>query len=349
VIILLLSCTSEVLKEQLIEYDGDGLVMAMVAFDYSVGSLAYFDLETSSITEDIASISGDPVLVYDANAIWQLNRFQYDTLRKYSPTDLRAPLKEVSLATDVGSSNPHDAEVCNENLFVSLYGTDSLAVLNPETLESKTRIALLDWADDDGIPEVSSLVQWNESVFVGLQRLDRNSDFEPQSSMVLQIDCSSYEIINHWEMGTNISLVEWDDGVALVSQKSEAEDAKIFQWDSTEESWQSIWVSDTSFSSVQLTGDRLFYSSLSSDMSYYQLHCINLANSEHIISSNLNMYVTDLWLQDTEVGWVATHWGWMELNDDQPGISKVDLHSCSVLEHWNTQLAPYSIAFVPSE
>ena len=44
----------------------------------------------------------------DGGWLWQLNRYQYDTLRKYDPENLQVPVAEVSLASDVGSSNPHD-------------------------------------------------------------------------------------------------------------------------------------------------------------------------------------------------------------------------------------------------
>ena len=34
--------------------------MATVAMDYSVGALATFDLDSQTLTENIASVSGDP-------------------------------------------------------------------------------------------------------------------------------------------------------------------------------------------------------------------------------------------------------------------------------------------------
>ena len=67
--------------------------MATVAMDYSVGALATFDLDTETLTENVSSISGDPVVVMDSGLLWQLNRYQYDTLRKYDPSNT-GPLKE---------------------------------------------------------------------------------------------------------------------------------------------------------------------------------------------------------------------------------------------------------------
>ena len=112
------------------ELGSNGIIMATVAMDYSVGALATFDTETSTLTENISSISGDPALVMDGGWLWQLNRYQYDTLRKYDPSNLQVPVAEISLAPDVGSSNPHDVAVCGDALYVSLYGSDSLPILD---------------------------------------------------------------------------------------------------------------------------------------------------------------------------------------------------------------------------
>ena len=180
---LLFACSSKNTPLTSKEVPTEGLVLANVAFDYSVGSLSHFDVTTQVMTEDITSVSGDPFVVYDEGSIWQLNRFQYDTIRKYSPTDLRIPLQEVSIAIEIGSANPHDVEVCSNALFVSLYGTDFISVLDPQNLQTVDSIDISDWADEDGIPEASSIVQWEDTIFIGLQRLDRNSGFEPLSSL----------------------------------------------------------------------------------------------------------------------------------------------------------------------
>ena len=325
------------------------LVMAMVAFDYSVGSLALFDLETETLSEDIASISGDPVVVYEQNAIWQLNRYQYDTLRKYSPTNLQFPEQEVSLASDAGSTNPHDTEVCANNLFVSLFGTTTLPVLNPDTLETINEIDISQWADGDGIPEASSLVEWNDTVFVGLARLDRNNGFSPKTSMILQFDCASFELINNWEMGTNIRLIETEDNIILVTQGDESHDPGVLSWNPDTTEWDRLWTTQTELSVVAFQENRLFYASLASDMSGYQLNCVDVENGAQTTSEPLSEYVTDLWIEDQQTGWMGTHWGWVDAGNVTPGLSRIDLATCSTSQFWPTQFAPFSIAFVPAQ
>ena len=105
----LLACTNnKPIDTTITEIENPSFVLAMVALDYSVGSLAQFDLETQTLTEDIASISGDPIVVYDDGYIWQLNRYRYDTLRKYTPDNLGVPIGEISLrSSDEESSTAH--------------------------------------------------------------------------------------------------------------------------------------------------------------------------------------------------------------------------------------------------
>ena len=49
----------------------------------------------------------------------------------------------------------------------------------------------------------------NDSLYVALQRLDRNAGFVPQTSITLEIECSSQSVVNAWEMGSNIEIFTW--------------------------------------------------------------------------------------------------------------------------------------------
>ena len=191
------------------------------------------------------------------------------------------------------------------------------------------------------------MVQWNDTLFVGLQRLDRNAGFEPLSSVVLQIDCSSFEILEDWQIGSNISMVPWDDGVALVSQQVDGQGPSIYRWHEVEEAWQKRWEAEEYLSSVRLSGDRLFYSSSSPEFSSYRLHCVDLETDEHQQSDNVQLFVTDLWLENSDTGWFSAHWGWMDVDSSQPGLYKVDLQSCSINDYFEMEMAPYSMAFIP--
>lgn len=317
------------------------LIMATVAMDYSVGALATFDLDTETLTENVSSISGDPVVVMDSGLLWQLNRYQYDTLRKYDPSNLQVPLKEVSLAPEVGSSNPHDVAVCGGNVFVSLYGVPSLPILNIDTLETIESIDLSQWSDEDDIPEASSLVVVDDQLFVGLQRLDRSDGFSPLTSVALQIDCNTNAVVNSWEMGSNIEVIEWNDGVALITQSTDTEEAGILVWENSD--WNRVWTADGNISATAYQNDTLFYSSLNTSQTEYVLHCANLSTGTHNTSEPWSEYITDLLIEDGTTGLVAAHWGWSDPSNSSPGLYRVNLDTCTVESHWPMELGPFSM------
>ena len=344
-IILFWACTTQENTSESPTYPRNAIVISSVAFDYSVGALAHFDLETHTLTENIASVSGDPVVVYDEGSIWQLNRYQHDTLRKYTPEELHVPQKEISVAATIGSSNPHDVEVCAGNLFVSLYGLSNLSIRDPQTLEETSSLDLRSYADEDGIPEMSSLVEWEGTLFVGLQRLNRNNGFEARTSTILQIDCSTHSILREWNVGSNITLFHNEDTVYAITQQDENSSAGILSY--TENEWIPIFETEETISYAGIQDNRLVYVSLAADMSAYQFHCVDLETTETVSSEPIREFITDLWVQNEQTAWFGTHWGWMNPSNTQPGLWTLDTHTCSPIEQWKMEFAPFSMAFVP--
>ncbi len=342
-ILFLIACTNQKLSDSSTpRTDGEsGIIMATVAMDYSVGSLAYFDLDSSSLTQNIASISGDPIVVNEGGWVWQINRYQYDTLRKYDPSNLQVPLVEVSLASEVGSSNPHDVAVCGGYLYVSLYGDSRIPVLNLETLEEIYSIDISEWADQDGIPEASSMVVVGTDLYVGLQRLDRSDGFAPKTSITLKLDCENHTISESWEMGSNINLIEWDESVAMITQNTNSLDGGVLVWAGSD--WERIWTSEVQLSSVDHHNGTLFYSSLSPNQNDYILHCVDIESGSDQTSDTWSEYITDLLIEDDSNGWVGAHWGWSDIANSQPGLYQVDLETCSVTNFWDMELAPFSM------
>lgn len=339
----LLACTDTKTTDTapVTELGSNGIIMATVAMDYSVGALATFDLDSQTITENIASVSGDPVIIMDGGWLWQLNRYQYDTLRKYDPENLQVPVAEVSLASDVGSSNPHDVALCSDQLFVSLYGENRIPILDQTSLEQINDIDISEWADADGTAEASSMVVVDDQLYVGLQRLDRNNGFEPGTSVTLQIDCPSQSVVNSWELGSNIELIEWNDGVAMVTQSTDSIEAGVLALDSI--NWNRVWTSNGSISSIEYKDNRLFYSSLNASQTEYVLHCVDMTSGTQSTSDAWSEYITDLLIEYSTTGWVGAHWGWSDVANSQPGLYRVDLDTCRVEEFWAMELAPFSM------
>ena len=345
-VLTLLACTDTKTTDTApsTELGSNGIIMATVAMDYSVGALATFDLDSQTLTENIASVSGDPVIIMDGGWLWQLNRYQYDTLRKYDPDNLQVPVAEASLASEVGSSNPHDASVCSDQLFVSLYGENRIPILDQASLEQINDIDISEWADADGTAEASSMVVVDDQLYVGLQRLDRNNNFEPGTSVSLQIDCPSQSVVNSWEMGSNVDLIEWDDGVAMVTQSTDNLEAGVLAWDGTD--WTRVWTADGNMSATEYKDNRLFYSSLNTSQTEYVLHCVDVTSGTQSTSDAWSEYITDLLIEDSTTGWVGAHWGWNDPSSSDPGLYQIDLDTCTVTDFWATELGPFSITMV---
>ena len=136
------------------------------------------------------------------------------------------------------------------------------------------------------------MVVVDDQLYVGLQRLDRNNGFDPGTSAALQIDCSSQSVVNSWEMGSNIELIEWDDGVAMVTQSTDSLEAGVLVWDGTD--WNRVWTADGNMSATEYKDNQLFYSSLNTSQTEYVLHCVNVTGGTQSTSDAWSEYITDL-------------------------------------------------------
>ena len=208
---------------QALDYD---VVQATVSMDYAVGALATIDKTSNVVHEQVASISGDPALDFDGMFLWQLNRYRYDTLRKYDPADLSVPISEVSLRFGTEeSSNPQAAVRCGEKLFVSQHDQSALLVLDIDTLEKIGTVPLDEFVDADGSPEAATMVKKDSnSLYLGLQRLDRNQNWNSVGSVIAEVDCISQEVVSQHDFGADIRL--YDDGESVLMSSSAREEQK---------------------------------------------------------------------------------------------------------------------------
>jgi hypothetical protein len=329
------------------------IAIASVSMDYAVGTLATLDLETFELQESISTISGDPLVLYEEKYFWQINRFQYDTIRRYDPRNLTFPLVEVSLRQDeLSSSNPQDAHLCADKLFLSQYDQNSLLVLDPETLEQLNSIELSELsseADQDGLLELSDMVVIEERLYVAAQGLNRQAGWSSIGSQLIELDCAAEELISAQSFGANVQLFEHGgEGLLLASQSWEAEAAGLFTLTFGAEPVRIATVpSETSYEHVVASEDRILYTILSEDYSEYQVYCGSFEEQELILSTEA--FITSVALNGDGV-WIGTHWGWNDPEEHEPSLSSYSLNECRLtVEPIRTTLAPYSLAFVHSE
>jgi hypothetical protein len=317
--------------------------------DYSVGSLSTITTESLHVNQDISSVSGDPILRFQGGFLWQLNRFNYDTIRKYDPRDLSMPLAEVSVSSDHGSSNPHDIAICGDQIFVSLFEQSEILILSLEDLSELGRIDILNFADADQRTEASSLLVLQDKLYLGLQGLDRDNLYSNIGSKILEIDCSAHQVSRSWDFGANIQLINWIEGMLLVSSHGfEETPAGLYSFDPETETFETIVTSNKNISSTASNGEQIAFISIESVENSYILNCFD-GEEWHSVSGFLE-YLPDLKINQLSEIWVASHWGWLDPNNAFSGIYRFD-STCQELEPHAIplNLAPNSLVFVTPE
>ena len=325
------------------------VVQATVSMDYAVGALATIDKTSNLVQDQISSISGDPVLDFDGTFLWQLNRYRYDTLRKYDPTNLSAPISEVSLRFGTEeSSNPQAVVRCSEKLFVSQHDKSELLVLDIDTLEKIATVPLDAFIDDDGSPEASTMVRKDsDSLYIGLQRLDRNQNWSSVGSVIAEVDCTSLEIVSQYEFGSDIRLYD-DEGTVLISTSArEEQKGGIFTMTENGECTPYLEVEDQEILDVTSIGDYLYFITITEDFGQQEVYC---ASKEDGIVHSLRSFSEFLTFiqSDGDSLWIGAHWGWNDPENAMYGTHVWSVEGCSILEevHIQGDFAPFDMVFV---
>ena len=331
---------------QALDYD---VVQATVSMDYAVGALATIDKTSNVVHEQVASISGDPALDFDGMFLWQLNRYRYDTLRKYDPADLSVPISEVSLRFGTEeSSNPQAAVRCGEKLFVSQHDQSALLVLDIDTLEKIGTVPLDEFVDADGSPEAATMVKKDSnSLYLGLQRLDRNQNWNSVGSVIAEVDCISQEVVSQHDFGADIRL--YDDGESVLMSSSAREEQKGGVFTMAEDGVITPYVEMEEHEILDVTsiGEYLYFITITADFGQQEVYC---ASKEDGIAHSLRSFQEFLTFiqSDGDSLWIGAHWGWNDPENAMYGTHVWTVEGCSIQEevHIQGELAPFDMVFV---
>lgn len=186
------------------EAGGCGATGGLVATttDYTVGVLATVAPD-GAVSDKIATVSGDPVIRWSGDALWQLNRQAGDTLRRYAPGSLCRPEWEVALPR---GSNAHEVARVGDELWVTRYDQPSLLILDPDDGASLGEVDLSE-LDPDGLPDVHDVLWLGDRVYVGAQRFDRS--VVPWASVegrIAAIDPDTRSVVDAWPVGPSPRL-----------------------------------------------------------------------------------------------------------------------------------------------
>jgi hypothetical protein len=332
---------------------GDGAwttaLVTTVSSSYTTGTMAAVSLADWSVQDELFVASGDPAVSVSDGRVFQINRFGYDAVRAYEPGSWQAPLWEQALAD---SSNPQVARICAGAVFVTLYGDDEIAVLDPESGERIGGVDLSAWADADGDakgPEASTLVPWEGKLYAGLNRLDREGGWVDEGGVVVEIDCEARAASRSWPAGGNTSVHPWPGGEGLlVLARAFGEDpGGVWVLDPEADRLEPRIVLDEGEAvGVAADGERALLGAMASDYSSFELHCLDLAGGAITSSAPTDAYLADMKSDDRGRAWVAQGISWVD-PDAPSGLSVYDIATCAIetSQPIGLSLYPVSIDF----
>lgn len=154
--------------------------------DFASGGLSVVDLNSLDVLQDVALTSTDAVARAHNGHVFVVNRYLYDNVDVLAPADGWQSQGQYGLTlSGFPSVNPHSlhfAEPADTRGYVVLFGAPAVAVIDfsaPATQAQVDAISLQKLADADGIPEASAGIICGSTMFVSVQRLDRNNGWGP--------------------------------------------------------------------------------------------------------------------------------------------------------------------------
>jgi hypothetical protein len=179
----------------------DVTTMVFSSTDYTVYSLGTLDLENRTLQDSLTTLPGDSVLrrLHDGR-IYNLNRFGYDVIRAYEPGVWDTPIFEISVGD--GTANPHDIALCNDDLWVSLYGSNTLLILNPETGVVSDAVDLSAYAEGGEAAEFNALYCRGERIFAVAHQLDPVT-YTSEGGTIVAVDTATRTPIEAFDVQPN--------------------------------------------------------------------------------------------------------------------------------------------------
>ncbi|MCO4771276.1 MAG: hypothetical protein KDA24_14680 [Deltaproteobacteria bacterium] len=167
---------------------------------------------------DPLGLAGTDWAVGDGNDdFWLIGRLGTDVVRRYSWPDTSAPSLEFAAGTP---TNPQVAVECAGSIFLTRYGLGvqggggDVAVFGLDG-SPDGRVDLSSFAEGtDGTPEPSTMVELDGTLYVGLERYDRDAGWvvDPVGKVVA-IDCASREVVESWDTVPNAHVFAWENTV----------------------------------------------------------------------------------------------------------------------------------------
>ena len=326
---------------------GDGpetAVLATVSQDYAVGALATVDLSGWTVTDQITDLSGDPAVVVAGGHLFQLERYGFDVVRVFEPGDWSAPRVEFALAD---LANPQDVAMCGPDAVISQLGSDALAVYDPTTGLRAGSVDLSPWADADGLPEATDLVDAGDGwIYVAVRNFDRDAGWASAGGAVLELSCDGLEITREWAFDSpTLALDPADPDTLLVTQpggdvvlldRPTGATRVVLEGGSMDGVIEQMVVHEGAAMGITVTPDYA-----------YGVVCLDLAMGAAVARPTPDRYLISIAANAHGEAWVSarTHW---DAPEAPFGVQVWDIATCTEQtagRPLQTLLAPYSVAF----
>lgn len=174
----------------------------VIATDFQTGILETVRVGTPHrIGRPADPIHSDAIVRVAGERVYVVNRLGGDNVQTLDPLHGLRTLQQCS--TGVGS-NPHDLALAGPHkAYVTRYDSDRLWIVDPEArnCDAGFRLGTIDlgaFADADGLPEMDQLLLDGTTLYVTVQRLDRDRNFAPSAlrSAVVMIDTATDTVID---------------------------------------------------------------------------------------------------------------------------------------------------------
>ena len=152
------------------------------------GATSGFDagqIERLVIGQDIVSTGVTPAtesdirVATDGEDVYEIGRFQLDTLTRFDIADLSDPVYQYSLNGSESVSNPYAVVFLNDDkAYVTRRGSALLWIIDPSAAtEANFLLGTIDLSayDSDAQPEMTDALLVDDRLFVLMERLDENS------------------------------------------------------------------------------------------------------------------------------------------------------------------------------
>jgi len=181
-----------------------GRVIVATELYGSGGGLSVIDLDTLEPELNVALTHDDVTVRWFDHRVWVLNRFGADNVMILDGDDYRV-LKQFSVRPGTDQHcNPHDLLFLGScRAYLSCFEQPALQILNPWAspgAELEGTIDLASLADDDGIPEVSHMIELDGLVYATIDRMDRGAWVPVSPSYIAVLDPTTDTLVDHFTL-----------------------------------------------------------------------------------------------------------------------------------------------------